>query len=203
MKSHKLLTITMALLLCFSCGTNEKKDNPVPSATDEPLSLETSKEKGISLEQKGDYTQLYNTSENCKLTMAKLAEALGVNESQIVEKNKYKGNCWYDVTTSENITIGYGVSLRTWPEGMVAQEIRSAMKNELIDIQLSETGDTYITRHPAQGYLLLLNPNYNNTIKVSYRYFNPEGPKLTEAQQEERKQNTYKIANYLINQYNK
>jgi hypothetical protein len=203
MKSFKLISVTTTLLIFLSCGKNDKKDTQTTSEEPETNVTVTSEENGIDLEQKGDYTQLYNTSENCKLTIAQLAEALAVKESQIVEKNKYKGNCWYDVTTSENVTIGYGVSLRTWPEGTVAQEIRGAMKNELIDIQLSETGDTYITRHPAQGYLLLLNPNYNNAIKVSYRYFNPEGPKLTEAQQEERKQNTYKIANYLINQYNK
>ena len=175
MKSITLLSVAAILLICFSCGDKGKKEGQSTSAREETTPIETSKNSDTDLQQKGDYTLLYEYSESCKLTTAQLAQALGIAESQVTEKSNYKGSCWYDVTSSE--------------------------KNELIDIQLSESGDTYISRHPAQGFLLLLNPEYKNALKVSYRYFNPEGPKLTEAQREERKENTYRIANYLINQY--
>lgn len=203
MRSLTLVSATMALLFCMACGSKEKKDNPTLSEKEETNAVKTSEAKGAVLKQKGDYSQLYQESENCKLTATQLSEALGVAENQVTEKSNYKGSCWYEVTSEENLTTNYGVSLRELPEGLVKQEIASAMKSELIDIQVSESGDTYITRHPAQGFLMLLNPVYTNTVQVSYSYLNPNGPKLTEAQREERKQNTYKIANYLINNYKK
>ncbi len=203
MKSITSCSITMSLLLCLSCGSKEKKENPTNLDKKESSAAKTVKGNEIDLKQNGDYTELYAKSENCKLTSAQFAEALGIMESQVIPNNSYGGSCWFKFSGSENLETNYGVSLEKFPNSVVMQEIKNAQKEESIDIQLSETGDTYITRHPVQGFLLILNPNYSNAVRVSYNYFNPNGPKLTREQQEERKQNTYKIANYLIDQYKK
>lgn len=195
-----LPSITLALLLFTACGNSEKKDHKTTSEEAKTEAIKTSKENGIDLKQNGDYTQLYSLSDQCKLTPAQLAEALDVEEDQITEQSNYNGNCRHNVTHPSGITVNYGISMEKWTNNNIRGEIENGLKSELLDIKISETGDTYILRHPAQGFLLLLNPNYENPIKISYNYFNTGNP-LTESQKEERKQSTYKIANYLINAY--
>tara|TARA_Y100001933_G_scaffold181713_1_gene180176 strand:+ start:20697 stop:21098 length:402 start_codon:yes stop_codon:yes gene_type:complete len=133
-----------------------------------------------------------------------LAEALGYSNHQVEEQSNYQGSCWYKVTHPGNFTVNYGISLEKWGDkNIVEDQIKSGLKNEMVDVSISKSGDTYIKRHPVQGFLLLLNTNYENPIKVSYSYLNTSGPKLTDSQKEEQKQNTYKIANYLIDHYKK
>lgn len=208
MKTKHISTTVLAVLFLTSCGNSEKKektDSEAGSVSRQEAKTETvkaSEQNGIDLEQKGDYTQLYAESENCKLTTAQLAEALGYNDNQVEEQSNYQGSCWYKVTHPGNFTVNYGIGLEKWRDkAIVADQIKSGLKNDLIDVQVSESGDTYLKRHPVQGFLLLLNPNYGNPIKISNSYLNPNGPKLSDAQKEERKQSTYKIANYLIQHY--
>ena len=133
-----------------------------------------------------------------------MAEALGYSNHQVEEQSNYQGSCWYKVTHPGNFAVNYGISLEKWGDkNIVEDQIKSGLKNEMVDVSISKSGDTYIKRHPVQGFLLLLNTNYENPIKVSYSYLNTSGPKLTDSQKEEQKQNTYKIANYLIDHYKK
>ncbi len=207
MRTKHISTIVLAVLFLTSCGNSEKKektDSEAGPVSKQEAKTETVKasENNIDLKQKGDYTQLYAKSENCKLTTAQLAEALGYNDNQVEEQSNYQGSCWYKVTHPDNFTVNYGISLEKWGDkAIVEDQIKSGLKNDLIDVQISESGDTYLKRHPVQGFLLLLNSNYGNPIRISNSYLNTNGPKLTEAQKEERKQNTYKIANYLIQYY--
>lgn len=193
-----LPSIILVLLLFTACGNSEKKDHKNTSGEEKTEAVETSKENDINLKQNGDYTRLYSPGDQCKLTTAQLAEALGYEENSIEEQSNYEGSCRYNVTLPGGITVNYGIGLEKWPKDVVSDEIKRGLESELIDIQISESGDTYITRHPAQGFLLLLNPNYANPVKISFNYMNTGTP-LTDSQKEERKQNTYKIANYLIN----
>lgn len=203
MKPLKIIAILTVIAWFIACGHSEKKDDKSSSGSTKTEAIKVSKEKKINLKQNGDYTQLYALSETCKLTSTQLAKALGYNENHVEEKSNYSGSCWFSVTHPDKITNNYGITLEKWPNNVIKDAIKKALKNDLTDIQISESGDTYITKHPAQGFLLLLNPNYTNTIKISYNYFRPEGPRLTDLQKEERRQNTYKIANYLINLYKK
>lgn len=204
---HISTTIVLAVLFLTSCGNSEKKEKTHSEAV--PVSKQEAKtesvkasENDIDLKQNGDYTQLYVESEDCKLTTAQLAEALGYNDNQVVEQSNYQGSCWYKVTHPGNFTVNYGISLEKWGDkAIVEDQIKSGLKNDLINVQVSESGDTYLKRHPVQGFLLLLNSNYGNPIKISNSYLNTNGHKLTEAQKEERRENAYKIANYLINAY--
>lgn len=193
--------ITLILLLFTACFNSEKKDNKTTSEEAKTETVKTSK-NGINLKQNGDYTLLYSPGDQCKLTTAQLAEALSYEENQVEEQSNYRGDCRYNVTQPDGITVNYGISVEKWPMDIVRDEIKRGLKSEMIDIQVSESGDTYITRHPAQGFLLLLNTDYANPIKISCNYLNTGNP-LTDPQKEERKQNTYKIANYLINTYKK
>ncbi|MGS2741235.1 hypothetical protein [Sinomicrobium sp. M5D2P17] len=195
-------SITLILLLFTACLNAEKKDDKTTSEEAKTEAAKTTEEKEINLKQNGDYTLLYSPGDQCKLTTAQLAEALSYEENQVEEQSNYRGNCRYNVTRPGGITVNYGVSVEKWPKDIVRDEIKRGLKSEMIDIQVSESGDTYITRHPAQGFLLLLNTDYANPIKISCNYLNTGNP-LTDSQKEERKQNTYKIANYLINTYKK
>jgi hypothetical protein len=132
-----------------------------------------------------------------------VAEALGYKEGQVNEKSNYEGNCWYEVIHPDGITVNYGIAMDKFPKDVVESQIKRALKEDLVDVRVSDSGDQYITRHPAQGFLSLLNTNYANAVKVSYNYLNTSGTPLTDSQKEERKQNTYKLANYLINYYKK
>ncbi|MCX2678929.1 hypothetical protein OOZ15_03160 [Galbibacter sp. EGI 63066] len=198
-------SIALVILLFTACKNSEKKEGNSTNSTSESevkAKVEAPDGNNIDLKQKGDYTQLYSISEKCKLTPTQLGEALGYDESQVKEQSNYQGSCWYQVTHPSNFTVNYGISLEKWRDKDIVEDaIKGGQENDLIDIRVSESGDTYLKRHPVQGFLLLLNPNYGNPIKISYSYLNPNTPKLTDAQKEGRKQNTYKIANYLIQHY--
>lgn len=198
---NPFLYLALAILLT-ACGNSEKKEGKTNSEQVKKRTVKVFKTNSIDLKQKGDYTQLYSPSEQCKLTTTQLAEALGYDENQIKEQSNYHGNCWYQVTHPYNFTVNYGISLEKWRDkDIVKDALKNGLKNDLIDVRVSESGDTYLKKHPAQGFLLLLNPNYGNPINISYNYLNTNGSKLTDTQKKERKQNTYKIANYLINHY--
>tara|TARA_B100000949_G_C14276605_1_gene449799 strand:- start:1862 stop:2470 length:609 start_codon:yes stop_codon:yes gene_type:complete len=200
MKVSNITIAFLGVLLIAACGNTSKKEESTTESSRTDLKLEAA--SAMDLEQKGDYTQLYTPNADCKLTPSQLAEALGYNDGQVEEQSNYQGNCWYKVTHPGNFTVNYGISLEKWGDkNIIEDEIESGLKNEMVDVSISESGDTYIKRHPVQGFLLLLNANYENPINISYNYLNTSGPKLTDSQREEQKQNTYKIANYLINHY--
>ncbi|QTY28204.1 hypothetical protein [Flavobacterium sp. CS20] len=201
MKTAYISTIALAVFLSTVCGNSDKKDGKTTSEETKTENVKAS-ENDIHLKQKGDYTRLYAESEDCKLTTAQIAEALGYNESK-VEQDIFNNSCRYIVDHPSGFTVFYYLGNEKWSKNVVLDQIKSSLKDEMWDSKLSESGDTYIVRHPAQGYLLLLNPNYANPVRISYNYFNPNSPKLTDVQKEERKQNTYKIANYLIDTYKK
>lgn len=202
MKTLNIFTIFFAVLILSACGDSKKKEKTTSASDTTETVVKTTSSKTIHLDQRGDYTQLYAPSDDCKLTTAQLATALGYSNDSVEEQSNYQGSCWYKVTHPGNFTVNYGISLEKWGDkNIVEDEINSGLKNEMVEVTISESGDTHIKRHPVQGFLLLLNTNYGNPIKVSYSYLNPDGPKLTDAQREEQKQNTYKIANYLINHY--
>lgn len=195
-----VLLIIPVLLLPGACGETGKKEHPAGDSPMQPVAAQTG---DISLEQKADYTDLYTARGSCKLTSTQLAEALGLEAGRAEEISNYNGLCGYSATHADGLTVRYQIGNEQWPQDIVRDNIRSAMESELFDIRVSESGDTYLSRHPAQGFLLLLNPDYGNPVKISFNYFNPDGPKPTEAQKEAIRQNTYKIANYLINQFQK
>ncbi|WP_127138599.1 hypothetical protein [Flagellimonas oceanensis] len=200
MKVSNITIAFLGVLLIAACGNTSKKEESTTESSRTDLKLEAA--SAMDLEQKGDYTQLYTPNADCKLTPSQLAEALGYNDGQVEEQSNYQGNCWYKVTHPGNFTVNYGISLEKWGDkNIIEDEIESGLKNEMVDVSISESGDTYIKRHPVQGFLLLLNANYENPINISYNYLNTSGPKLTDSQREEQKQNTYKIANYVINHY--
>ncbi|WP_421823546.1 hypothetical protein [Flagellimonas oceanensis] len=200
MKVSNITIAFLGVLLIAACGNTSKKEESTTESSRTDLKLEAA--SAMDLEQKGDYTQLYTPNADCKLTPSQLAEALGYSDGQVEEQSNYQGNCWYKVTHPGNFTVNYGISLEKWGDkNIIEDEIESGLKNEMVDVSISESGDTYIKRHPVQGFLLLLNANYENPINISYNYLNTSGPKLTDSQREEQKQNTYKIANYLINHY--
>lgn len=200
MKVLNIIIAFLGVLLISACGNTGKKEKLTTGSSGTGVKLEAP--STMDLEQNGDYTELYAPSVDCKLTTSQLAEALGYSNDQVEEQSNYQGSCWYKVTHPGNFTVNYGISLEKWRDkNIVEDQIKSGLKNEMIDVSISESGDTYLKRHPVQGFLLLLNTNHGNPIKISYTYLNTSGPKLTDSQREEQKQNTYKIANYLINHY--
>ena len=202
MKVSSITIAFLGVLLIAACGNTGKKEKSTTESSGTDVKLEAT--STMDLEQKGDYTQLYTPNADCKLTPSQLAEALGYSNDQVEEQSNYQGDCWYKVTHPGNFTVNYGISLEKWGDkNIVEDQIKSGLKNEMVDVRISESGDTYIKRHPVQGFLLLLNTNYGNPIKISYSYLNTSGPKLTDSQREEQKQNTYKIANYLIDHFKK
>src|SRR6056297_1063420 len=202
MKKLSILTVFLVILITSACGNSGKKENKSSDKVETKEKAKTAND--FHLQQKGNYTQLYTPGEECKLTTSQLAQALGYSDGQVEEQSNYQGNCWYKVTHPGNFTVNYGIGLEKWGDkNIVEDQIKNGLKNEMVDVNISESGDTYIKRHPVQGFLLLLNTNYGNPIKISYSYLNTSGPKLTDSQREEQKRNTYKIANYLIDHYQK
>jgi hypothetical protein len=190
-------------LLLASCGNTDKKKELPGSDKNPPEAVQTTYDTTIALDQRGDYSDLYALSDTCKLTVDVLVDALGYNPSGMQQNSSYKDQCSYTVTHPESFSVQYRIAQEKWPRDVVEDHIRKAIKGEIFKARLSDTGDTYLTSIPKSGSVLMVNPNYDNAIKIARRYYDPDRPPLSESQQQDLIENTYKIANALIRKYQK
>lgn len=201
-KNISLVFLTMLLLI--SCGQPEGKENittpekKIESETEVPAS------KGIQLEQKADYTNLYSYSTRCKLTMEELAVLYDITTDNIKETfNGPSGErnylCSYHLNLKDETETVFSLTFFTRSRDDVETEISNWLSGtyEKKFLSISNSGDHYIWKHPNQGYFILHNPNYSNGIKVQYRTM----LKTDETQAKFLEQKGIQAIDYIIDKY--
>ena len=204
MESKKISIIVFALLLCMGCGQSGKKEKETTSENGVETSLEeVPMGSKFDLEQKGDYTKLFASSSECKITPEEVATIYGIPTGNLVEiSNGPSGEkgyiCSYIVTLNDGTETMFGLTLF----GRSMADVQSEISNwqtgtyEQKFLRISNSGDHYIWKHPNQGYFILYNPHYANGIKIQYKTL-----RNTKEQREYLEQKGIQAIDYLIEKY--
>ncbi len=169
MKPFFLTFLIMAILIFTGCGESKKTENTEQEPVEE-VAVTTPTQDGIDLKQNGDYSALFNaTQENCPLmTPAELEAALSL-ASGSVETEGFA--CSSSITQADGskgrlvINTGKLTSLQD-----VKNEISNYLKDNsgLLSAQISESGDTYLCIQKARGSLFMFNPTNERYVSIGY-----------------------------------
>lgn len=200
-----LFFISNMMLMC----TNDKPKDNSNNKTKTEKNTKVNKNKndsGLNAKPSADYSSLFNKENDICLTTSEIAKATNLPITSISKKKGYDDTyCDYEINLPNNKKMNYGFGIMVWTKEQVKKEInsykRSKQRNEVMfgmEIELSETGDTYFTHQPLHGRVLIINPNYDLIIGTKYSKvgFNLEEKK-------EAQKYAVKIANYLLHKHKK
>ncbi|MCH9661405.1 MAG: hypothetical protein K0U54_10900 [Bacteroidetes bacterium] len=191
------------MALCIACNTSEEKRNTNNSENETPT-VEVKKkiikedDNNIFLPQKGDYSALFSKQDCAQLiTLEELSKLKGSSMKQ----EDY--GCNFTFGTNEPPTNRISFLHQRFPKESVEKEIKNYIKDApFIYQEISASGDTYLCHQPAPGRVLILNPNYSNTIMITYSKRNG-AERLDEQTIEENKKFAVQTANFLIEKHSK
>jgi len=198
-------------LLLFSCNTTEEKKANITAASNEDTPItsptETATDDGV-VKQQNDYSALFERApNNCDfITAEDVAKVLGVSSDVITTENN---NCNYIITEANGTSASFRFLVQPWSNKQILKEIKTAKENaetfgkdsKLSQYRMSETGDTYLSMHQNR-MVRMLNEKANNTIIIYYKAnISSEEKDLEKIKslKDEALENTYAIANYLLN----
>jgi len=202
-----LLFLSSTFLMC----KNDKPSNNSKTETKIEVKTvsthnETSNDSFLKAKKSADYSSLFTKDNDICLTVDDIAKATGLVETSISKKKGYDDTyCEYEIKLPNGKKMNYGFGVMVWTKEQVKKEInsykRKKQRNEVMfgmEIELSETGDTYFTHQPLHGRVLIVNPNYDLIIGTKYSKvgFNLEEKK-------EAQKYAVKIANYLLHKHKK
>tara|TARA_R100001369_G_scaffold86426_1_gene120899 strand:- start:405 stop:1031 length:627 start_codon:yes stop_codon:yes gene_type:complete len=206
MKASKLYPtfLSIIFLLSLTACVNSEKKSKSPSEENKKEAVGTSEETSIALPQKGDYKKLFALDDQCKITKAEIATLYGISTSDVKETYNHTNNnggtyCSFHLSLNNNTETVFGVTSFKMPNAQVRDEISNWVTGsyEKKFLQISDSGDHYIWKHPNQGYYMLYNPAYANGIKIQYRTM----LKMDETQKKYLEQKGIQALDYLIEKY--
>jgi len=215
MKNHfKTFSMRHTLALFFISLLIACNDTPKKQDTSEPDSKQVSSEKvESSSNTSGDYSSLYN-NDDCDMSIAELAEVLKVPESNLDMVDKIGENkCSFDLKGFGTNTLDGDsrIAWRSTPSSKKQnkKEIASYLERKEaglkimgMDIELAETGDSYIAQQPAHGRIIIYNENYDQALLMHYGIKSANTDR-TKEQHEELRLKMTDLANYLLQKHRK
>lgn len=202
-----LLFLSSTFLMCKNDkSSNDSKTETKSEVKTVPTKNNTSNDSFLKAKKSADYSSLFTKDNNICLTVDDLSKATGLAETSISKKKGYDDTyCEYEINLPNGKKMNYGFGIMVWSKEQAKKEInsykRKKQRNEVMfgmEIELSETGDTYFTHQPLHGRVLIVNPNYDLIIGTKYSKvgFNLEEKK-------EAQKYAVKIANYLLHKHKK
>ncbi len=205
---QKLFSIILLLALLISCGETKEKKN------DQNTDQETlQKAENIETLPSADYSTLLVNYE-CDMTVAEVANALNIPESDVsIPKFQRPGGCFFSIKGFGENTLGDDTAIGWFLEELGKAQIKKEIKNYLDDeatnesvlgmgIDLSETGDSYITRQPMQGNVVIMNANYDSWLAMTYAPKHQYKSRTAE-QHDALGEKMIALANYLLKKHRK
>ncbi len=201
----KIATLLVIGSFLIACGeAPEKKNDNNTDSNVKPQSSEPEKATASA-----DYSSLLLKYE-CDMTAAEVAKVLNIPEADVsIPDFTPAGSCSFEIKGfGEN---ALGGTILTWgatpfSKADSKKEIQSALKDKEnnesmfgMDIELSETGDCYITITPHVGRVNILNENYDGAFYFSYSQRGIY--KRTEEQHAALTKKTIALANYLLKKH--
>ena len=203
-----LLLISNIAFMCKndSVTTTLKKTDTNTSAKTENTTSSNQK----SQQKSCNYDALFSGENDIFLSFDEIAKATGLPVSAISKGDTENFNKHYFYTiklpNGEEMQFDYYISKMSKED--VNREIKNYLKlkkrgeNKITgtDIEISKTGDCYLTHQKKTGRLMVMNPNYDNILLSSWARL---AIKMNNEQKEIRIEQARKILNYLIEKYRK
>ncbi len=204
---QKLISTFLLLALMISCGETKEKKND-QNTNQEILQ----KAESIETLPSADYSSLLVNYE-CDMTVAEVANALNIPESDVsISKFQRPGGCFFSIKGFGKNTLGDDTAIAWFLEELgkaqVEKEIKSYFNeqdsNEILGmgIELSETGDSYITRQPMQGNVVIMNANYDSWLAMTYAPKHQYKSRTAE-QHDALGEKMIALANYMLKKHRK
>ena len=199
----KISYILVIIFISISCSSNNENENidNIKSTKEEP--------KMTKAKPSADYSSLFNNY-TCDLTAEEFAEATGIAISTVEVAKSYSPNhCYFNLSGFGNkpfiLRFGSTKSRKADIKKEIDEFLKREKNNENImgmAIQLSETGDSYITLTPHVGRVNILNENYDNAF---FFEFGQRGihKGRTKDLQEDLTQKMVILGNYLLKKHKK
>lgn len=202
----KTIGIALMVGILISCGeTKEKKKD---QNTDPGKSPTTAADKPLP---SADYSSLLLNYE-CDMTAAEVAQIFNIPEADVIPiETNMPNRCDFEIKGFGQNAMG-GTAMRwgmaPFSKADSKKEIQSRLKDKEnnesmfgMDIELSETGDCYITITPHIGGVDILNENYDGAFY--FKYSQPAIYKRTAEQHAALTEKTIALANYLLKKHRK
>ncbi|MGB5169958.1 hypothetical protein [Eudoraea sp.] len=203
---QKLVSTILLIVLFISCGeTKEKKTN-------QNTSQDKTEESTEDLSS-ADYNSLLINYE-CDMTVTEVAGVLNLSETAVVLADyQSPGKCSFAIEGFGKNPLGDDTVviwfLEELGKAQVSKEIKSYLDEQAnneevlsMDIELSETGDSYIVKRPANGQVVIMNGNYDHWLVLSYSPKHSYKSRTTE-QHAELGAKMVDLANYLLKKHKK
>lgn len=203
-----LFTISNIVLMC-------KNDAITPSIkkaeTNTSAKTQNATSKAKDNQQKSaNYDALFSGKNDISLSFEEIAKATGLPLSAITKGDTKNVNKHYFYTiklpNGEEMQFDYYISESN--KNDIKREIDNYLKSKKngenkitgTDIEISKTGDCYLTHQKNAGRLMAMNPNYDNFLYSSWARL---AVKMSIEEQEIRIQYARKTLNYLLEKYRK
>ena len=184
------------------------------TSTPEESKEQPAKNDGDGLSQNGDYSSLFirDTKDCYLLSETEFANTIDVPQAQL-HKQDNNFACTYILTDNGGNETRFQFIVTPMKSKEIKKEISEAKENmktlgsdsRLTHLQVSETGDTYLSMNQDR-HIMILNENYDGSVVVSYTpKFKPAENDLEfiKAQKDKARNQSYKLANYLLKKYKK
>lgn len=207
-----IIYIAFALSLVACNNSSEKKSTkPLEETQKSTQKAQPSKPKSGT-----DYSTLLSDFE-CNIGIAELAQVLQVSESDIsIPDDKVTtiyNTCLFRLEGFGKSTLGDGTQLLFGPYPSTKAQNKKEIAEYLerkeaglkimgMDIELAETGNSYIAYQPAHGRVLILNENQGDFFLINYGQRN-SNTNRTKEQHESLRLKMRDLANYLLKKYKK
>ena len=115
-----------------------------------------------------------------------------------------KGSCSFKMEFPNNKTWYLSILRNDMSKSDIQREIQSFKSDEtnLLKLQISDTGDTYLCNQHSHGYLSIYNPNYNGSVFIRYGSVG-ESRGFTKEERLEHRDLALKLANTLLKKHQK
>ncbi len=193
------LFIALALL-SMGCNETNKQDSVSTEGSNAEEINKNAEPASSALKQNGNYASLFN-SPDCKvITAEEISSALGITFVDMESKTK----CSFKSQFPNNKTWYLSILRNDMSKSDIQREIQSFKSDETgrLELQMSETGDTYLCTQHSHGYLTLFNPNYNASILIRYGSVG-ESRGFTEEERLEHRHLALQLANTLLTKHQK
>jgi len=207
----KIFFISMLFLsnMVLMCAKETQVKNSQIDAVNNAVSKKIKKEE--THQKSADYSDLFKLNSPICLSVDEISQATGLpaNSIEIKTMEHSKFSCHYSIKLPNNEKLDFFYYATKLGKQDVNKEIKKFLKDKKsginikitkTDIELSKTGDCYITHQKMHGRSMIMNPNYDNVIFSSWinKTYN-----LDDKQTEARMKIATDILNFLIKKYRK
>lgn len=194
----KLSLLLFFATLALSCSEGAQENSNNSSQADSPQNSSTNEPTQEGLIQQGDYSSLFNRNDCQIMSAEEISSTLNMPFTDMGIKNV----CSFETEWSNDKTWYLSFILNNMSKSDVQREIQSFQSDDtgMLELHMSETGDTYFGIQHMNGYLSICNSDYSAGILIRYGSVG-ESRAFTKVERLEHKNLALKLANAMLKKH--